>query len=209
MLVQIRQRLEQEKGKRQQVQADHLEAVNRLAGYNRLLLLIEQAQLIIQSVAQDTQKQLTYYINDMVSAAIEAVFPGDGYLFFLEFVPRRGRTEADLFLANAQGKRIDPGDADGGGLVNVVAFALRIALWSLMKPSRPTFILDEPFHFLHSREAHAKVAELLKTVSQPTKANPQGLQIIMITGEDESEEIIAGADKVIRVSKLRGVSRIS
>lgn len=162
---------------------------------------IEQAQLIIQAVAKETQEQLSWYINDMVTAAIEAVFPTDNYQFYLEFVQRRGRTEADLFLANKEGNRVKPSDAEGGGLINVVAFALRVALWSLTKATRPVLLLDEPFHFLHSRDAHEKVAELLRTISEKL-----GIQIIMITGEDESEEIIAGADKVFRVTKTRDVS---
>jgi ATP:corrinoid adenosyltransferase len=59
-------------------------------------------------------------------------------------------------------------------------------------------MLDEPFHFLHSREAHAKVAKLLKTVSDRL-----GLQIIMVTGEDESEEIVEEAGQVIEVRKVK------
>ena len=203
MIQPLRQRLEQEKGKIAQVHSDKVEATNHLSNLNTLKLIIEQAQIIFQTVAKATQSELSWYINDMVTAAIEAVFPEDRFQFYLEFVQRRGRTEADLFLADAKGNRIKPSDADGGGLVNVVAFALRVALWSLTKSSRATFICDEPFVFLHSREAHTKVAELLKTISEKLQ-----LQIIMVTGEDESQEIIEGADKVIRVKKTKGVSTI-
>jgi hypothetical protein len=199
----LRARLEQEKGRLRQVKDDKSEAINRLSNLNRRKLIIEQTQLIIQTVAQATQEQLSWYINDMVTVAVEAVFPDDQYQFFLEFIQRRGKTEADLFLADTKGNRIKPSDAEGGGLVNVVAFALRVALWSLTKSSRPVLVLDEPFSFLHSRDAHAKVAELLKTISERL-----GLQIIMVTGEDESTKIIEGADKVIKIKKIKGISAI-
>jgi DNA repair exonuclease SbcCD ATPase subunit len=203
LVASLRQRLEQEKGRLSQVQKDKSQTIDNLDRLFVGKIRIEQSQIIIQNVAQQTQESLSWYINDMVTAAIEAVFPEDGFQFFLEFVQRRGRTEADLFLADSKGNRIKPSDAEGGGLVNVVAFALRVALWSLTKASRAVLILDEPFHFLHSRDAHAKVAELLSTISERL-----GLQIIMVTGEDESAEIIEGADKVIRIKKVRGVSTI-
>ena len=203
MVARLRQRLEQEKGRLGQVRADLSQSTTRLTSIRALGLIIEQAQVIIQTVGLGTQNQLQYCISNLVSSCIESIFPDDDYKFFLEFVQRRGRTEADLFLADSKGNRIKPSDAEGGGLINVVAFALRVALWSLIKSSRPVLILDEPFSFLHSRDAHAKVAELLKTISERL-----GLQIIMVTGEDESEEIIEGADKIFKIKKIKGVSTI-
>lgn len=208
MIIQLRNRLENERGKLQQIQADIAQAQASLTALHVQTLDIEQAALIHRTVAQQTQERLSWYIDDLVTAAIEAVFPDDPPQFKLEFVQRRGRTEADLWLADSNGNRIKPSDDDGGGLVNVVAFALRIALWSLTRATRPVIILDEPFVFLHSRDAHARVAELLQKVSQPTKANPQGLQIIMVTGEDESEEIIGAADRIFNVTKKRAISTI-
>jgi len=191
----LRQRLEQEKGRHGQVVADLAQALAKLDDLKELALRIERVQLILQEVAQITQSQLAWYVDDMTSAAIEAVFPEHDYRLRLEFVQRRGTTEADIVLSDGQGHRVRPRDADGGGLINVAAFALRVALWSLSKTTRPVLVLDEPFHFLHSRDAHARVAELLREIS-----NRLGLQVVMITGEDESEEIIGGADAVFRVA---------
>lgn len=203
MITQLRQRLEQEKGRLQQVKDDRNATAISLAELANRKLIIEAVQLIFQTVAQQTQDNLSWYINDMVTAAMEAVFPDEGYQFKLEFVQRRGKTEADLYLADAAGNKVKPSDAEGGGLVNVVAFALRVALWSLSKPSRPVFVLDEPFSFLHSTTAHERVAELLKTLSEKL-----GLQIIMVTGE-ESEEIISQANRIISVKKIKGISNVT
>jgi ABC-type thiamine transport system ATPase subunit len=130
-----------------------------------------------------------------VSAGIEGIFPDDDYKFDIGFVQRRGATEADIVLVDGQGNAIRPRDAEGGGLIQVASFLLRIACWSLTKATRPTFLLDEPFSFLHSREAHARIANLVKGVAET------GIQIVMVTGEDESEEIVAGADRVFRVDR--------
>ncbi len=198
---QLRLRLEQEKGRLSQIRQDKGNSLFNVKGLQANRINIEQTQLIIQTVAQQTQEQLSWYISDMVTYCIEATFPDDNYQFFLEFVQRRGKTEADLFLADAKGNRIKPSDAEGGGLVNVVAFAIRVALWSLTKSSRPVFILDEPVHFLHSRDAHTRISELFKTISEKLS-----LQIIMVTGEDESTEIVADANKVIEIKKVKGIS---
>lgn len=193
---QLRRRLEQEKGRHAHIMAELANNEAVLASLRAEREEIEQGQVIAQQVAQVTQAQVTIWITDMVGPAIEAVYPDDEYRFHLEFVQRRGATEADIMLMDPAGNRIRPRDADGGGLLNVAAFALRVALWSLSKSTRPVFVLDEPFVFLHSREYHARVAELLKEVSDRL-----GVQIIMVTGEEESEEIIGRADRVFRVSK--------
>jgi DNA repair exonuclease SbcCD ATPase subunit len=191
--------LENEKGRLRQVKDDRNEAVNTLFELGRQKLTIEIAQLVIQEAAHKTQAELSWYINDMVSAAIESVFPEDDYQFYLEFVQRRGKTEADLFLADAKGNKVKPSDAEGGGLVDIVSFALRICLWSLTKSSRKTIILDEPLKFL-SRDLLPKAGELVKTLSERL-----GLQIIMVSHLDE---LIDEADKVIEIKKVKGVSHV-
>lgn len=195
MVIQgLRQRLEREKGRFAQVQNDISQAQSSLSILQIQTVDIEQAAIVIRLVAQQTQEQLQYYISDMVSAAIEAIFPKDDYEFKLEFVQRRNRTEADLFLADSKGNRINIATGEAGGLILIISFALRAALWSLSKSSRPVFILDEPAHFIHSREMHSKFAELLQTISEQLK-----LQIIMVTGEDESPEMVLGANKIFRI----------
>lgn len=199
---QLRTRLEQEKGALKTVRGSITQADVELTRLKTMGQDIDEATAILQKVAQDTQNQLSWYVTDMASAAIEAVFPENrDYRLFLEFVQRRGRTEADIFLADSQGNRIRPADAEGGGFIDVVAFVLRPTLWSLDRSTRPVLICDEPFRHLHSREYHSRVAELLRTLSDRL-----GLQIIMVTGEDESTEIIEGADRVFRITNGRLVN---
>jgi len=200
-LTNLRSKLEQERGKLSQLLSDKQNTNDKLSDNLILRADIEEAQLIIQTVSQETQNQITEYISDLVSSALDAVFDIP-YEFKLEFVQRRGKTEADLkFIRN--GSELDPLDDSGGGVINVAAFALRISLWSLMKSSRNVIICDEPFNFLHNREAHRRVSELLKSMSEEL-----GLQIIMITGEDESAELISSADRVFRLSLVSGISYV-
>jgi len=199
MLKQLRNRLENERGKYQQVVNDRIITEGKLDILNRQKLQIEQSAIIIQTVAQKTQAELQFFISDMVDAAISAVFPENSYNFQCEFVQRRGKTEADLFLADSKGNRIKPADAEGGGLVDIVSFALRVCLWSLTKSSRAVFFVDEGLKFL-SRDLLPKAGELIKELSTRL-----GLQIIMVSHLDE---LIDMANRVIEVKKIKGISHV-
>lgn len=199
-IVNLKSKLDQERGKLSQLTEDKYTTKAKLNSNLDLRIDIEEAQVIIQTVAQETQNQITEYISDLVSSALEAVFDNP-YAFSIEFVQRRGKTEADLKFVR-DGEELDPLDAAGGGVVNVAAFSLRVGLWSLRKDSRNTILADEPVHFLHNPEAHGRFSELLKSLSKELN-----LQVIMITGE-ENEEMTSQADRIFRLELVHGVTQI-
>ena len=199
-LISLRSRLEQERGKLSQLQSDKQITEDKLNHNLELRIDIEEAQLIIQTVAQETQNQITEYISDLVSSALDAVFDNP-YTFQIEFVQRRGKTEADLKFVR-DGYELDPLEESGGGILNVAAFSLRVGLWSLGKHSRNVILCDEPVHFLHNPEAHRRFSELLKSLSDELN-----LQVIMISGE-ESEEMTSQADRVFRLELVNGITQI-
>jgi DNA repair exonuclease SbcCD ATPase subunit len=86
-------------------------------------------------------------------------------------------------------------------VVDLAAFALRVALWRISSPAlRPTIVLDEPFKHL-SEDLQPKASALLKEVSSRL-----GVQFIMVT---HSEELVESADRVFQVSLRRGMSRVT
>ncbi|MCP4475372.1 MAG: hypothetical protein GY821_12570 [Gammaproteobacteria bacterium] len=198
-LAQLRSHTEQKKGQKelienkiQQVQFDIIETTKEI-GHS------EKALFIIQKVARDTQAELEYHISDVVSMALDTIFD-DPYKFKIEFVLKRNKTECELLLEK-KGEKINPLSACGGGVIDVVSFALRIALWTLQTPkSRNTFILDEPFKFL-SKDLLPRASELLKELSDRLN-----IQFIIVTHLDELSEC---ADKVFKVNIKKGVSKIT
>lgn len=194
---QLRQELERRKGQRDRIQQD----LERTEEVVRKLILqaryCEEAQTIIQNVAQLTQAELEYHVSELVTLAMAAVFE-DPYSLEVEFVQRRGRTETDLWFVRNDSK-IDPLSASGGGAVDVASFALRVALWSLAPVrTRNVLILDEPLHFLKGEVLPEKGSTMIKEISEKI-----GLQIIMVSHIPDQ---IEGADKVIEVSMKKGVS---
>ena len=191
----LRADLEQRKGQLSQLQQqlEITQDVRKQA--KRILWASERAQVIIQQVAQATQQELEYRVSELVSLALSSVFP-DPYQFKLRFVVRRGKTEADLLFLRGE-QEIDPLTACGGGVVDVAAFALRVALWRLSNGLRPVLILDEPCKWVSSSYLPA-AGEMLRSLSER-----MGIQIILVT---HLEPLIEIADKVFRVSKRAGAS---
>lgn len=160
---------------------------------------IEDALLIIQEVSKKTQQELEYHISDIVSTALSSVFE-DPYEFKVEFVIKRGKTEADMYFVK-DNERVDPLTASGGGAVDVASFALRIALWNLLRDSiSNTLIMDEPFRFV-SKDLQPKAGEMLKMLSDKLR-----IQFIIVT---HSPDIINEADKVVTVSIKNGESVVT
>lgn len=157
---------------------------------------IEKAQVLIQLTAKETQEKLRYHIEDIVNTALDTCFPGE-YDFKVDFIIKRGKTEADLYLSK-DGERIDPMTASGGGLVDIVSFALRLSAWALSRTD-PVIVLDEPFKFLSSN-LRPLAGEILQTLSKKLK-----LQIIMVTHDEIMIDI---SDKVFKVRQKHGRSKI-
>jgi DNA repair exonuclease SbcCD ATPase subunit len=148
-----------------------------------------KAREVINIVAKETQQQLEMRITNIVTMALAAVFP-DPYEFKLVFNERRNQTEADLLLVR-DGEELSPVEGAGGGVLDVVSFALRIAVL-LMSNHRRIIILDEPFRHL-SADLQPKASEMMKMLSDKL-----GIQFIMVSHE---EGIIDCADNIITIKK--------
>lgn len=195
----LRNQLEQQKGRRAQIVKSITNINQTVKESKRSLRRHEQAREIIRTVGISTMRQLQYHISDITSLALEAVFD-DPYELVVEFVQRRNKTECDLFFVRS-GERMDPLSASGGGAVDVAAFALRIASWSMQRPkSRNVIILDEPLRFL-SADHQEKASVMIKEISQKL-----GIQFIIIT----HEPILAScADKIFETKIRKGITQIS
>ena len=125
----VRRELERRKGQRDAVESALQQTTAAVSQLTMQARFAEQAQLIIQNVAQITQEQLEYHVGELVTLAMSAVFE-DPYKLKIAFVQRRGRTEADIWFVDGE-EKINPFDCAEGGAIEVAAFALNVSLWSL------------------------------------------------------------------------------
>lgn len=185
-------------GEKEQIENRIKELDKDLKNLNSSLEAIEQAQIIIQDVALQLQNSIKYHIEDIVNLALNYVFPNE-YEFVLDFFIRRNQTECEFWLKKGD-VLFNPLLSNGGGVVDILSFALRIALWSLkVGEKNNTIILDEPFRFVSS-DLQAAAGEILQELSEKLD-----LQFIIVTHETQIIEI---ADKLYKVEKNKGISSV-
>jgi len=156
---------------------DETEALKKA---ERTLQRTQEAQEILQLIAQAVQQQAHEKISTVVTKCLESVFE-DPYAFKIEFERKRGRTEATLRFVRRE-LDADPLSSTGGGVVDIAAFALRVACLMLHRPrlSR-VVILDEPFKFVS-----AQYRENMRTMLEELAKDLQ-IQIVMVTHSEEYE----------------------
>lgn len=141
-----------------------------------------EAQHLLQHVAQQIQNQVHTKIAAVVTRCLQAVF-GPSYTFAIRFDRKRGKTEARMVMTK-KGKEVDPMDGSGGGVVDVVSFALRVAALMLERPSPRKFLgLDESFKHLSARNEYRDRARSLLTAL----ASELGVQMVLVTHSEELE----------------------
>lgn len=154
---------------------------NQEKDYNDAL----RARTIIQESAYKAQKIIETIFSEIVTKCIQSVFDKE-YIYKVEFVTRRNKTECDLYL-KLDGNKVDILDGDGGGLADIVSVSNRLAFWKIdntvrikngLKSRRGVLLADEPFKFLHSPVLQEKCSNMLKELSKEF-----GIQMILVSDQ--------------------------
>lgn len=157
---------------------------------------VDGAILAVQEAAALTQGKLVQRFTDIVQTCLDCVFP-DSYKFKMEFVSKRNKTEVDIWL-DKDGTRMDPMTSNGGGVVDVICFALRLACLTISDYDK-VMLMDEPFPHVRGM-AKSRLGELVSQVSKTI-----GVQVIMVADVSGSS---VEADKTFNVSKVGGISQV-
>jgi DNA repair exonuclease SbcCD ATPase subunit len=166
-------------------------------GEERLLEIDHKKEVYSKCVEVLTiaQESVKYSIKNgfeaVVTYALQYIF-GANYIFELDFGRRGNLQEVGLNVKTATlTEAYDPMDTSGGGVIDVVSIALRVAIIELHKPKiQGPIILDESFKHLsrmHLPQAGAFLNALVDRMHR---------QIIMVT---HSPELVKMADNAIEV----------
>ena len=207
----FRRELERQKGRRDQIVASIKKADEEYIDLHLQEIYCEEAQTIIQNVAQLTQSKLEYHVSELGTLALASVF-NDPFKLRVDFVLRRNRTEADIWFVSTNGHKVPPYTLGCGGEIDMASFALRPSIWSL-SPQRTASVLflDEPLKWLKGENLPELGAAVIKEVSSKL-----GLQMIMVSHIPEQvehadrkihfhleEEIIDGVMYMVSTVSLR------
>lgn len=150
-----------------------------------------EAQRLVQAVAEKVQSEAHAQIATVVTHCLRSVFRDSSYAFEIDFHRARGKTEARFRLVRGGVVIEDPLNEAGGGVIDVAAFALRVACLTLAVPRRrKLLVIDEPFRFV-SKEYRSAVRELVEALARET-----GIQFLIVTHSSEYE-----IGKVIRIGE--------
>ena len=129
---------------------------------------------------------------------------GPNLEFAIELSELRGKTSAEFYVISIYGDeriKTKPQDARGGGVVDVISLALRIAvIQSTDMYKEGPLILDEPAKHVSS-EYIGNVAQFLKQISDIFNR-----QVIMVTHNQHLSEI---ADLAYKIELKDGVSVVT
>jgi len=156
------------------------------AKLSKKLEAIEKAQLIIQTAAHKIEKSIAYHLSDLVNTPLQALFSGN--VFDIDFTTKNNASHAAITVEKGGSKQA-PLDSAGGGLADVVALGLRLAVWSMGKTAN-LLCLDEPAKNLDVIRSPI-MTQLLKDISDQLK-----VQVLLST---HKEDQIDSADRVYKV----------
>lgn len=190
-----------EKGKRDQLREQESGLKSSIRIMEENIDLYEKSRLLFKKVSEYAREKSRSQIESLVTNCLQYIFDSN-IEFGIEINEVRGRPEAEFYvMGSVDGEtfKTRPQEARGGGVVDILSLALRIAMLEYGSPEiNGPIILDEPAKHV-SDEYITQVAEFLKQVSEMFDR-----QIIMVTHNRHLSEI---ANKSFRIEMSDGVSR--
>lgn len=146
----------------------------RLAELQQEDLTMEQARLLLVEAGAQARTRVRDTLENVVTRALQTVF--DSSYRFVVLLKEDGKTPEVRFevVCGDPAVQDEPSDAMGGGVVDVVSMALRIAYQILYGIQGP-ILLDEPGKWLDLERA-PKLAQIISELAEEFD-----LQIIMVT----------------------------
>lgn len=197
-----RERLARLEGKQEALLRDLRERQAAWEDARRRRELYEQTRILLQETGAYAREQARQQLAMLVTNALQYVF-GPGLRFEVEVGEHGGKPVAEFYVVSeADGVPVvtRPQDARGGGVVDVVSLALRVALLQALKPPLPgPLILDEPAKHV-SEDYIVPVVQFLQSVSDLFAR-----QIIMVT---HNTHLTESADAGYAVRLVNGRSHV-
>lgn len=186
---------------REYLQKDLTMYINDLANENESIEIFDKSKLFLQAISESARNIARVRIEEIVTSALQYVF-GKNYSFKITVRnTSSGKPETDFLVCTVSNNTIiesTPSLSKGGGVVDLLAIALKFAILELI--DYDGFIwMDEPFKHL-SKRYRPLVGKLLKFMQETG-----GRQLIIITHSAELAEV---CEKVLTVRQIQGISKI-
>ena len=191
--------ISREEGKREKL-IEHLNYnIENLDNTLKEIELLEKVAILFQKTSEFAREQAKRQIETLVTKCLQFIFENN-IEFTIELDEMRNKASAEFYVENDIDGIIiktKPELSRGGGVVDIVSLALRIAFLQIHKPPIDgPIILDEPAKHV-SEDYIYNVGDFLKQTSEMFNR-----QIIMVT---HNQHLAAISDNAYRV-ELNGAS---
>ncbi|WP_353095242.1 ATPase [Tissierella praeacuta] len=177
-LVKSKEYIARESGKRDKIK-EQLEIQKEVIKTIEIEIdLLSKVSILFQKTSEFAREQAKNQIESLVTKCLQFIFESD-IEFVIQIEEQRGKSNAEFYVVNKIEDvliKTKPELSRGGGVVDIVSLALRIAFLQIHKPKiEGPLILDEPAKHV-SDEFIFNVADFLKQTSELFNR-----QIIMVT----------------------------
>ena len=187
-------------GKREKLDEHLNEYLKKYSEINSELELLEKVSVLSQKTSEFAREQAKSQIENLVTKCLQFIFESN-IKFTIEIEDLRNKASAEFYVINETDEleiKTKPELSRGGGVVDIVSLALRIAFLQIQKPTiQGPLILDEPAKHV-SQEFINNVGEFLRQTSEMFNR-----QIIMITHDNY---LAALSNKCYKVNLVDNVS---
>lgn len=190
-------------------QAKHLEdrykrLENDVVELTERTQVLEETRMLLQKAGAEARESARKRLETTVTDALRYVF-GPDFKFVIELNETARRAEAEFYVESLYAGDVvktKPEDARGGGVIDLISIALRVALIQIhSNPSiKGPIILDEPGKHV-SADYTMKLSTFLKQMSSAF-----GRQIIVSTHQSDLASI---ADDTVNVEMKGGKSHVT
>lgn len=199
-------KIAQQKGMRERTSVQRVALQGKIAQNQEDARLKKEAHLLTLAFISDRREAAIQSIENMGTYALRAIYDEEYAVHFLRNEEKKTTAAFKMEIGietKMDGKPIITGliDERGGGGVETVSFALRIAALEWTGYSGP-LLLDEAYKFMSNDEKIRKIAEFLGTYVKNS-----GRQVIFATHDVDLFSSVA--NNIVQVTKSRGTSSVS
>lgn len=205
-LLKIRSYASKQEGKREKILEQINENKDKIKVIQAEVDLIEKVSLLLQRTSEFARNQAKTQIESLTTNCLQFIFENN-IEFEIEIEELYGKANAEFYVTTKVDDTIiktKPEQSRGGGIVDIISLALRIAFLQVHKPKiEGPLILDEPAKHV-SEDYIFNVADFLKKTSEIFER-----QIIMVTHNNHLSAIGTKSYRVLMYKSESAVQNIS
>jgi len=158
----------------------YVEEVIRLKDIYKKRETVDQAYNLVLKLVREIQVQMHTLCSHVVTKCLQVVF-GKPFEFEIRFAVKANRTEPELILKCGDMYFENLLEEVGGGVVDVISFALRLCKLLIARPSvRKLLVLDEPWKNVRGERYRSYTKQVLCKVVEEF-----GFQVLINTDISE------------------------